>query len=460
MTFNPSLIAKIISSVDQISERDVEIKSKSSIVQGKWLDPIQVEPIVSYLLRPYEHGYWSFGGEWMSSAPIFLYLLDELGTLRELENIPESKVPGFLARQLSVAKRMELIHVTSRLSALHFLFLAAKRDAEGDDLSVIHDRYSWIKRINLSRFREKFSSAYEIFESLVYYPGYKAGVGENNRLIIGANGLVNYSSYPSNGGKILLASAEKKSIEGLHAFYEASGVIQNSSIERIFSPEERLFYPYFDFLSGVFSYVIQDERAQNFSQALDYYRAEDFTHCISTLGLVAEDYLTRIYVTLLREQCLPGMTLGQLNEAIHKRIIEILQPAKDVLLNLDELYSRVNGLADNGAEVKDQKSIYRGLLNVIKEDRIFFNKRIDELTKNSPRISPFPCRVRDNIFELLRFRNAASHNTRVPLGEFEAVRTLYCLVSLVSWWQQCIVDTDWEKGREQIIAQVVENGKR
>jgi len=230
--------------------------------------------------------------------------------------------------------------------------------------------------------------------------------------------------------------------------------VENSKIERIFSPEEKLFSPYFEFLSGVFSYVILDERIEKFSQALDYYRASDFTHSISTLGLMAEDYLTRIYVTLLREQCAPGMTLGQLNHTLHKRIVDILQPPKGALRSVDDIFAEIGKLEDCDTS-SSYKAIYRNLLSLIVDDRAFFGKRIDELKKDSPKISPFPPRIRDNITELLEFRNAASHNTRVPLGEFEAVRTLYCLVSVVNWWQEFLENTDWTNDRNKILSDAV-----
>ena len=57
----------------------------------------------------------------------------------------------------------------------------------------------------------------------------------------------------------------------------------------------------------------------------------------------------------------------------------------------------------------------------------------------------------ENLNELLKWRNAASHNSRVPLGAHEADRTLYCLVSVITWWQQQLAKVDWTKSKIEVV---------
>jgi hypothetical protein len=58
-----------------------------------------------------------------------------------------------------------------------------------------------------------------------------------------------------------------------------------------------------------------------------------------------------------------------------------------------------------------------------------------------------PMRIRDNLNEVIRNRNAASHKTRVPLGNFEALRTLFCLTSFLIWWRHEKSTIDWSQDK-------------
>lgn len=454
-----TILPELVRLVEETRDSEIEMNSAFTVSHVRDLDATQVKPVIDYLLHPYEYGYWNFGGAWRYNAPIFIYLLAELGTLDELEGAAAHQGAPALMRQLSEEKKEELVHVTSRLSGLYFLFLSAKRSTDNQSLPKLHDKYSWIKRIDLEKFRSEFASSCDIFDRRIHNAKFKAGVGPRHRVLPAGCGLVNYSESPRTRGRISVASATKLPLQALCDFYNELEIISNSVIERVFSPDEKLFAPYFEFLNRVFSYVILDERANSFAQAFDYYVNLDYTHCISTLGLIAEDYLTRIYVTLLREQCTPGLTLGQLNDLLHKRVVEIVVPQKAGLKSVDAIYAKIASISESDDKLAHQ-AIYREFLSVIKEDRAYFSSKIEDLSKATSKVSPFPGSVKDNLTELLRFRNAASHNTRVPLGEFEALRTLYCLVSLVSWWQDFLTDNNWELEKKEILISAIEKTRK
>jgi len=83
---------------------------------------------------------------------------------------------------------------------------------------------------------------------------------------------------------------------------------------------------------------------------------------------------------------------------------------------------------------KEIIELLRKVLNVITEDRDAFKRKVDRLKESPKKLSVFPPELRDNITDLVRHRNAVSHRTMVPIGSYEALRSVYCLMSLVMWW--------------------------
>ena len=95
------------------------------------------------------------------------------------------------------------------------------------------------------------------------------------------------------------------------------------------------------------------------------------------------------------------------------------------------------------------------MLNLVKSDRRYFLEKIESSTKAAKRISIFPDLLHENLMELIRNRNAASHKTRIPLGRFEALRTLYCLSAFALWWKEEKEGTDWSLDSLEILKAAV-----
>jgi hypothetical protein len=100
---------------------------------------------------------------------------------------------------------------------------------------------------------------------------------------------------------------------------------------------------------------------------------------------------------------------------------------------------------------KECFELIRKVLNIIKDDRELFERRMDKVKDSPKRISIFPLELRDNMTDLIRFRNAVSHRTMIPIGSYEALRSVYCLMSLVMWWGKEKEAIQWESSPEAII---------
>lgn len=445
--------------VESQSGREVDSTSVRRL-QSRSIAKEQAESIIAYLLAPYEHGYWELKATWNSTSPLSKYLLNALETLNELELDNDSFfITPSLARKLSDEKREELLQLTRRVTVIHAIFCAIIRSSKAEDITPLLKICPPLDKINLSELKNKFQEAFQIFESGVHFDGFRSGV-ESSRLHQIKNGLVVFLEAPKKGGVLHIIGTEHSDICILRDFYFALGVLSNPVVSRVFAPDEALFRPYFSLVSGVLHLVIQDKHISNvFARSLDYYEEDDFQHCISTLGLIAEDFLQRIYTSLLREQISGGLTLGQTLDRLYKRIDDIFPAPKLTLNTLDTAYEQIKALEpDAGIELL--KPVLRELVTLIRDDRSYYGKKIDELVKTPTRRTPFPAHISENINELLKWRNAASHNSRIPLGAHEADRTLYCLVSLITWWQEQIVSIDWSKQKLEIIEMFLKSAKQ
>ncbi len=448
-------LQRLVRAAENLAEREAEsgLPRRSSTPP---LDAVQAEPIVSYLLEPYETGYWELKAEWNPASRLAKYLLEKLETTADLEKDVEANgfMPSAAARKLVDEKRVELLRVTSRLSAINALFRAAKVTEEGGELPRLSEIDSWIARIDLAKLRTDFAQAHEIFSQSIHFEGLQTGFVSSRPYRTKA-GLLILLSAPREGGGLHVVAMSRAELSTLRDFYRALGVVEADTFQRVFAPDEALFKPYFALVSSVLTHIVHDAHISRvFVQALAYYDEEDFQHCISSLGLIAEDYIQRIYTTLLREPLPGNLTLGQTLERLNRRLDDYLPQQRPLLRSADPIYDLLRALPPN-ADAGALTPAIRELIQLVLDDRQYFGKRVEDLSRPPTRRTVFPPKVTDVLNELLKWRNAASHNSRIPLGAHEADRTLYCLVTIIAWWQKQLASQDWAKSRVDLIEGLV-----
>lgn len=421
------------------------------------IDSGLAEPTIQFLLDPYENGYWQLKARWNYLSEFSRYLFDETGfwdVLQEYEDL-DYRYAAKLTRSVGEEVKNDLLRMTSRISTSLTLFKWLVR-GEGVAPSQYDVRDKWMEKIDFNNLKSRFENALSIYNAELYFDSIAAGVTAAGPFIL-KSGVVYFSEGPRENGELVLVAPRKIDLDPFVNFFESLDLLRDSSVQRIFAPDEALFEPYFLMLSGVFIRVVQDDQIQrSFSRALDYYQDKDYQHCISALGLIVEGYLQRIYSTLLREECPSGLTLGQLIDKLHKRIAELYSLPKQEMASIDPLYQKINTVSSGGGDVA---TLLRDIVNFIREDRNFVGKKIEDIVKPVSRRSPFPSRINENLNELLKWRNAASHNSRVPLGAHEADRMLFCLVRVVTWWQKQLKDRDWSKTKTEIIDELIKDAK-
>ena len=452
-------LARLIRASEAHSERESETTTPRKTFSQP-LEKSAIAPIVNYLLEPYEHGYWEFRANWNSSSPFAKYLIGKLDTLADIEK--ELDPPVFaaatIARKLPEDKREELLRISNRLSSINVIFRAAVVVAGSSAAPKLSGRDSWIEKLDLTQIPTAFPGAWKVFVERIHFDGFLTNFVDSKPRQI-KTGLVTLLEAPRTSGTVHMVAMGREELVALSDFYIALGAIADSSVRRVFAPDEDLFRPYFPLVSSVLTHVIHDSQISRvFAQALAYYEEDDFQHCISALGLIAEDYLQRIYTTLLREPLPGGLTLGQTVERVHKRIDELYPHPKVIQKSADSIYEQIKSL-DIAADADSIKPMLRELVALLLEDRNYNAKKLEELLKPQLRRSIFPTNVSDRMNELLKWRNAASHNSRIPLGAHEADRTLFCLISIVTWWQVQLATVDWTLDRIKIVDKLLLDAK-
>lgn len=417
----------------------------------------EIEEIKSYLIYPYENGYWELKGDWNPSSDYFVEVLNQTSTLSKLNFEKKSPIES-IAKNLDSEKCIELLSVTKRISSINTVFQAAIKKKNGEKISEIPKRYEWIKKIDLDSIAEKFPDAYESFSNEINFEGMSSGVIQKTYHKNKSGILLNVIA-PKVSNKIHTISTSKQPLLALQKFYGHLGILENSKIQRVFAPDEILFSPYFHVVSAILPAIFNDEQLSKlFEQALDYYEQNDYQHCIIRLGLIAEDYLQRIYTSLLREQISGGLTLGQTLDTLHKKVEAILTPEKTQPRSTDKAYELIASIKDDFTPLKLQSTL-REIMTIIKDDRERLDKKIDEIKKGPSNLTPFPKTMLTNINEILKWRNAASHNTRIALGRHEADRTLYCIITLIAWWQKNSLDINWSISKIEILESLIKKSK-
>jgi len=419
--------------------------------------PDETAILVKFLRNPTSVGFWRLTATRRTSGKFLSHLFEhnklDLATYR-LQTSPPKTRPA--AQAADEGDRPEAIgRATTFFSAINAAHLLNEGHDLAEVLKVDDHGIRNAEYFDPAQVLGKFADVVALFKEHITHAEFGSLLARGRCFEISSGTVILVSAWHAPAVNFVAVSQEP--LLAIARLLEAAELIEAPIVERVFSPEEELLSPYFEFLKVGYDTTIRDQRLRpQLELAFEYFEKEDFTHTISTLGLVAEDYLTQIFEYFLRTPCPRGSTLGQIYDQFHQRLKELLSPKPLELSQLDPIYKLLNELQKSPvAGAKGSADVLigsvRDVLNIIKSDRKFFLDRIDSSNKLSKRISVFPDWLHDNLMELIRNRNAASHKTRIPLGRFEALRTLYCLSAFALWWREQKDNTNWALDSLEIL---------
>jgi len=424
-----------------------------------------VERITRYLENPVGTGIWRLSARWNEESGISNDVWAEL----------EKEVDSKENLQIRSGKRDRRIRVTDdlkkglrkdvfgRISFLMelFQFLAhqatGQAENEGAFMAEDDDTQLILDLIDTHEIAVKYDDALQFFRDNLFHDSFSPTIKADSitRLKVGSFILL---QGPRDGGALVVISRLREPLQSLLTFLEKVGKVSESSLLPVFSPEEEAFAPYFDLLGMVQDQLIKQEHLRPvISKALSNFSEKNFTDCVSSVGLAAEDVLTQVYETLFREQLTKGLTLGQLVDEIHNRSAQAFskkeEPPPDLALLFGEIKKAIE--ADE-PEARHSLEITRKLLVQIIESNRHLQARIEKIGRIERRVSVFAEKVAHLLTELIRFRNAASHRSRIPIGPYECRRSAYAFVVLYTWWERERKAIDWMKQPKDILIECIQ----
>lgn len=418
--------------------------------------------VISYLEDPVGVGLWRLSASWKSSEGVSADLWREI----ELETQGKDTV------QIRTGKRERKIRVTDdwkegvrtqvcdRISFLMALFQflaqqaagqAETQDSSDDDSD---EEQTILDLVDTNAIGAKYSEALAFFQSDLHHPSFRASTIRNKITRLKAGPFILLAG-PRDTNSVVLVSWLREPLQAMGKFLQQIGKIDQVDLMPVFSPEEEAFAPYFDLLGMVREHLVrQAHLGPIVEKALTNFSESKYTESVSALGLAGEDVLTQIFETLFREQLTKGLTLGQLVDEVNGRTAALFPRKEELPPDLSSLFGDLNqAIADGGAGQANALPLLRKLLAQVIDANKYLNTKLDKLGVPERKISIFPSRVQQMLTELIRFRNAASHRSRVPIGPYECRRAAYAFVVLYGWWEREKRNIDWTRSPKEIVVQ-------
>ncbi|MFN7153013.1 MAG: hypothetical protein ACK4OE_04925 [Acidovorax sp.] len=419
----------------------------------------EAKHILEYLEDPVRVGLWRLSAKWVSNS----------GVSFDLWNDIEKEINGRDVIQIRTGRRERKLRVTEEwkeeirtrvfdritflMTLFQFLAQQASGQAESQDASETDsdEDQTVLDLVDTRAIAEKYAEALEFFDKQLCHQSFspKTVLNVVTRIKSGSFILLN---GPAHGSATVLISWSREPLEAMAQFLKLLGKIQDIELMPVFSPEEEAFAPYFDLFGLVREHLVRQEHLGPIvDKALGNFSEANFTEAISSLGLAGEDVLTQVFETFFREQLNKGLTLGQLVDEINARTAAYFPKKEENAPDLSTLYNDINQAIASEPDSVASLHILRKTLGQIIESNKFLTTKIDKIGQTERKISIFPARVQLMLTELIRYRNAASHRSRVPLGPYESRRAAFAFVVLYSWWDREKRAIDWSRSPAEIV---------
>lgn len=433
------------------------------------LNSVELKAIASYLDDPFSYGLWRMRGRSSSQPDFCKYIWDEI--LREIKKSDYIEIES--------GKRVRRIRVTESwlentrsliFDSLSFTFTIFSYLVDDDDDDVIvaenTDSYSSthesieliISLIELGEVKKYYKEAFEYFKNEIWFNGFEPMIYSEKLFRFKAGGVICLDgTYSDPDSYLTLISWSGEPLKKLLIFFKLLGRFDDSSLMPIYSPEEEVFEPYFNLLEISYRDIVKQKHLKPlFEKSISQFKDNNYSDCVSAIGLIAEDLLTQVYETFFRTQLNKGLTLGQLTDEITARVSLLFDKKVEPPPSFAGLYDEIK-MALETDEPKDLAALekIRSLLTMVIANDKYINKKIDSIGKPKPKNSIFTDRVLFSINELVRFRNASSHKSRIPIGPYEATRSLYSLMIFLMWWDNEKSNINWDSSAEEIIRETV-----
>jgi len=420
-----------------------------------------VEKICKYLKNPTSSGLWILKGTWLGKEGISQEILKEIKANEESEKKSKNQ-----SKKNRTNTDLQAIRKTTFVFSL-FLYMSYSDPVDREKYNFDQVSFEYrpiIESLDSEKFRKKYSKELNYFKKEILVKGFSPLVRVDN-FIHTKSGLIFYEGRGMNYEReykrpVIMMSLEAEPLEKMLSFFDRLGKITDHIIYPIYSPEEDVFKPYHRFLNlGIKKFLDESKIRGLVDQSISIFEDENYPYCISTIGLALEEQITQIYETLFRRKCPQGLTLGGLVDLVGRETKKKVPGDKTTnKVDFGGLYKKINELLEEipseNSTNKDVLTIIRDILGIVKEN----SKSIlpKPSSQQSKQLSIFPNDIREGIEELIMYRNAISHRSRIPIGSFEAIKSLFHIASVIMWWNEEKKVINWKEKPEDIIVKMVE----
>lgn len=424
----------------------------------------ELKKFTNYLNNPFSSGLWKLEANWSDTPEISEMIWNDLQKeLGRKDNI--SIKSGKRTKRIRITEELteKLQFSIQKTMTFYLAVFSSLAEQEGfpvkeldSGLDISESLNLALDLIDLEKIKTNYSEAYEHFKQNIMYEGFNPTILDRV-LCKHKHGCFISSASPRTNGKISIIACESAPLKALGQFLNLIGKTVDQTLMPTFSPEEEVFEPYFDILELSYTIAIRQPHLHPFiEKSITNYKDENYGDCVSALGLAGEDVLTQIFETLYREQLHKGLTLGQLLDEIQKRASLLFKQKNDIQPDITPMYELLKkAIAESEDKGLAALETTRQLVSQQQAINKYICEKIEKMGKPEQIKSLFPARVLTAITELIRFRNASSHKSRIPIGPYESKRCAYCLLILYMWWENTKLSIDWELSADSIIKEVI-----
>lgn len=429
----------------------------------------EIDDIVNYLHNPTKIGIWTLKAKWNPENSILKFIESETDdfisknetlsiTLGKREISFDLKNPEILSeikrniqRFTFILRLFVYIHKTKMSDGEQSLdFLIS--DFDQDDLVIF-------EMLDLNKIEEQFIDSYNYFIDNIFYDKLQPTIRENKIFKFNKGNIILIEGIPNDPMKLM--SIDYDSIKIIHGFLDSLNQISEGHIEAHFSPEEVVFDQYIPYLDAVYLKIIEYPLFKNLmQQGILEFKKEMYSNSIGTIGIMAEDLLIQIYETLFREEVPKNLSIGQMYDQIQLNIKKKTSEGISPTIELNDLFDETNLnleiLKSQDNVQKETLILIRKMLQHIKEQNEITKDIIKKKLSQEITSSVFPRKIQMNLNELLKYRNAISHKSRIPIDKYEATRTVFCVMTLLIWWNNEKQLIEWQDSEEEIISKIIE----
>lgn len=427
---------RIFRSISSAERKVTQKKAKDYVTTD------DLEKICKYLRNPISTGLWLFKGKWHKDRGIANEINKELKNLEKSDTKIKDKNRSRRASYL-LNKAGTMSFALNLFNYMVHSERAEEKTSKPAPFEIDTDFEPIIQVLNLRKLIRKYERQLDCFKNRIFFKGYSPtlGFGEFGYTKSGLIFVKNENAEDVDKAErnFTFMALESEPLEGLAEFFSGLGKISDFTIAPLYSPEEEVFEPYFSILGLVYDRLFGKAKIHTImEQSISIFQGGNYPYCISTIGLILEEQLIQIYETLFRCRCPPRSTLGELLDLIEKQVKNTVvherhKKAIDATNIYEEINSSLEGKTSNPVTTEEMLKLIRDILTFVREsDKQILSKTTSPMEKES--ISIFPNDLRDGMDELIMYRNAISHKSRIPIGSFEALKSIYHISSLIMWW--------------------------